>query len=162
MIRKLLKNQRLREVFLYCVVGALTTVVNYVVYFLFTRLAPGAPQQNAGLAGLIMGEDFQNVGLALLGTLIAWAAAVAFAFYPNRRWVFRSRSREVAREIREFVGARVLSLGADLGMMLLFLSVFGLNDMLAKLLSQVVVIAANYFASKFWIFKKREGSSRQP
>ena len=47
-------------------------------------------------------------------------------------------------------------------MMLLFLSVFGLNDMLAKLLSQVVVIAANYFASKFWIFKKREGSSRQP
>ena len=41
MIKKLWNNERLREIFLYCLVGGLTTVVNYVVYFLFTRLVGG-------------------------------------------------------------------------------------------------------------------------
>ena len=31
MIKKLWNNERLREIFLYCLVGGLTTVVNYVV-----------------------------------------------------------------------------------------------------------------------------------
>ncbi len=41
MIKKLWHNERLREIFTYCVVGGLTTVVNYVVYFLFTRVVGG-------------------------------------------------------------------------------------------------------------------------
>ena len=39
--------------------------------------------------------------------------------------------------------------------MRLFVGAWRMNDMLAKLIVQVVVIAANYFASKFWIFRRR-------
>ena len=101
MIKKLWNNERLREIFLYCLVGGLTTVVNYVVYFLFTRLV-GGEGSSPGLAALIMDDSFQNVGLIVAGTLVAWLAAVAFAFYPNKRWVFKSRGGDVKRELVQF------------------------------------------------------------
>ena len=154
MIKKFWHNERLREIFLYCLVGGLTTVVNYVVYFLFTRLV-GGEGSSPGLAALIMDDSFQNVGLIVAGTLVAWLAAVAFAFYPNKRWVFKSKGGNVRRELAQFLSARVLSLVMDVLLMLLFVGAWRMNDMLAKLIVQVVVIAANYFASKFWIFKRR-------
>ena len=154
MIKKFWHNERLREIFLYCLVGGLTTVVNYVVYFLFTRLA-GGEGSSPGLAALIMDDSFQNVGLIVAGTLVAWLAAVAFAFYPNKRWVFKSKGGNVRRELAQFLSARVLSLVMDVLLMLLFVGAWRMNDMLAKLIVQVVVIAANYFASKFWIFRRR-------
>ena len=157
MIKKLWNNERLREIFLYCVVGGLTTLVNYVVYFLFTRLVGGGGQ-SPGLAALILDDSYQNVGLTVAGTLVAWLAAAAFAFYPNKRWVFKSKGGDVKREIAQFLSARVVSLGMDVLLMMLFVGALGMNDLLAKLIVQVVVIAANYFASKFWIFKNREGS----
>ena len=82
MIKKLWNNERLREIFLYCLVGGLTTVVNYVVYFLFTRLV-GGEGSSPGLAALIMDDSFQNVGLIVVGTLVAWLAAVPSPFTPT-------------------------------------------------------------------------------
>ena len=93
---------------LYCLVGGLTTAVNYVVYFLFTRLV-GGEGSSPGLAALIMDDSFQNVGLIVAGTLVAWLAAVAFAFYPNKRWVFKSKGGNVRRELAQFLSARVIS-----------------------------------------------------
>ena len=154
MIKKLWNDKRLREIFLYCVVGGLTTVVNYVVYFLFTRLVGSGGAQSPGLAALILDSSYQDASLAILGTLVAWAVAVAFAFYPNKRWVFKSRGGDTQREIFQFLAARVVSLGMDVGLMALLVGACGLNDMLSKLIVQVVVIVANYFASKFWIFKR--------
>ena len=153
-IRTLWKDDRLREIFLYCVVGGLTTLVNYVVYFLFTRLVGGVPAENPGLSGLLLNGSVKNVGTVLSGVLVAWVCAVAFAFYPNKRLVFRSKKGNLKRELESFFGARVLSLLIELGMMALFLIVLHMNDLIAKLIVQFVVIAANYFASKFWIFKK--------
>ena len=154
MIKKLWNNGRLREIFLYCVVGGLTTVVNYAVYFLFTRLV-GGEGSSPGLAALIMDDSFQNVGLIVAGTLVAWLAAVAFAFYPNKRWVFKSKGGDVKREIASS-SPRASSLWSWTFCSCCSLwARWRMNDMLAKLIVQVVVIAANYFASKFWIFKRR-------
>lgn len=138
MIKKLWNDKRLREIFLYCVVGGLTTVVNYVVYFLFTRLVGGGGAQSPGLAALILDSSYQDASLAILGTLVAWAVAVAFAFYPNKRWVFKSQGGDTKREILQFLAARVVSLGMDVGLMALLVGACGLNDMLSKLIVQVV------------------------
>lgn len=153
MIKKFWNDERLREIFLYCVVGGLTTLVNYAVYFLFTRLV-GGEGQNPGLAALLMDDSYQSTGLVVAGTLVAWLAAVAFAFYPNKRWVFKSRGGDIRREATQFLCARVASLGLDVGLMALFVGALGMNDMLSKLIVQILVIAANYFASKFWIFRR--------
>ena len=152
MNKKPFKNERIRELFLYCVVGGLTTLVNIVVYALFTRLvaaSTGVPADS-------------TPWLAALGTCVAWVFAVAFAFYPNKKYVFRSEDGNLKQEIAGFVTARHLSLGIDPLLMLLFVGPLRMNDMVAKIITQVIVIAANYFASKFWIFRKRKGSGKQP
>ena len=68
---------------------------------------------------------------------------------------FKSRGGDVKRELVQFLSARVLSLVMDVLLMMLLAGALRMNDLLAKLIVQVVVIAANYFASKFWIFKRR-------
>lgn len=66
-------------------------MVNYVVYFLFTRLVGGGGAQSPGLAALILDSSYQDASLAILGTLVAWAVAVAFAFIPTSAGYLRAR-----------------------------------------------------------------------
>ena len=141
-----------KEIIVYLVFGVLTTLVNFVAYFLF---------------GLVISEE-----LYLVTNIIAWAIAVAFAYVTNKLFVFTSKSfapRVLVREIPEFVGARVFSLGVEeLGLWLL-VDICGLSGVsftllgltftgsfIAKVILAVVVIIMNYFFSKFIIFKKKE------
>ena len=53
-----------------------------------------------------------------------------------------------------FFGCRLLSLGLDMGVLWLGIEILRMNDMLVKILSNILVIIVNYIASKFFIFKK--------
>ena len=53
-----------------------------------------------------------------------------------------------------FFAARVGTLLMDMGIMFVFVTVLGFNDKIIKLFVQVVVTAANYIFSKFFVFKK--------
>ncbi len=140
-----------RELLLYVVFGVLTTLVNFGVFWLFTKL---------------LGE-----GLYLLNNAIAWVAGVIFAFITNKLLVFKSKSwqlKTAIKELTEFFGARLFSFGVEEGGMWLFISVMGLGakslslfgitltgQFLVKIALAVVVVILNYFFSKFIIFKKK-------
>lgn len=128
--------ERYREPILYVFFGGCTTVINIVVYYAATRF----------------------VRLDTTGaTVAAWLLSVLFAYVTNRIWVFESRSRElrsIARELASFYGARLATGLMDLGIMYLLVDVLGLNDMVIKILSNVLVIVLNYVLSKLFIFKK--------
>ena len=146
-LRALLHSDRFREIFVYGVVGVLTTVINYVAYFLVGR----------GVAALV-GLAPDHGAIILLAKIVAWVLAVAFAFWANKVYVFRSPGwgRDVLkRELPGFVSARVLSLVFDAAFVELAVHLLGINDMIATLISNLFVIVLNYFASKFWIFRKR-------
>jgi len=148
-LRAFIKTERFREMFLYLVVGGLTTVVSYVSYFLITRIVSA-----------MSGVPTDTVWLGTLGTAFSWCAAVAFAFYPNKKYVFKSTDtskKQLFSEIKSFVTARLLSLGVDAGMMAILMGPLGVNDLLSKLITQIVIVVLNYFASKFWIFRKKHG-----
>lgn len=147
-IKAFLKSERFRELFLYGVVGLITTAVNWGVYTLISRLS-----------ALILGIPVENALLIAIATIIGWAASVAFAFWTNKKFVFRSPGWDGAtlkRELPEFITARLLSLGFDAAFVELAVHLAGMNDLLAKLIANVIVIILNYFASKFWIFRKRK------
>ena len=146
-LKKFLGSDRFRELFIYCVVGALTTLINYGVYI-------GVTHGWAALTGCAA----DHPTLILVATVAAWILSVAFAFWANKKYVFRSPgwSREVLRrEVPGFVTARLLSLGFDV----VFVEatvLLGMDHRIAKLLSNVIVVILNYFASKFWIFRRRD------
>lgn len=149
-IKDLLKKYK--ELVLYAIVGVLTTLVNFVAFYLLN---------------LVLGED-----LYLVNNIIAWIIAVNFAYINNKLWVFESKSfaaKTVIREMVEFYSARFLSLIIDeAGMWFLVeildfdrfsFSVLGFEvtgKLIAKMLLMVIVIILNYVFSKFVIFRKKK------
>jgi len=141
-------SDRFRELFTYGVVGVLTTVINYIVY-------AGGTRGVAALAGIAP----DHAVLILAAKIVAWCASVAFAFVANKRWVFRSPDWSMStlrRELPGFVSARVLSLCFDAAFVELTVHLMGMNDLVATLIANIIVIVLNYFASKFWIFRKKD------
>lgn len=160
-IDKLFKNPKLNsmlkkvinlEMFLYIVFGVLTTVVNIVVLYLFEK----------------------NFGTKydLIFNIIAWIAAVAFAFVTNKFFVFRSKSTKsqtLFKEMISFTAARLFSLGVEEAGLAIAQFVFhadkktyilGLTGtMVAKLILQIIVVIMNYVFSKLFIFKDRSGKN---
>ena len=143
-IKDLLKKYK--EVILYVLFGGLTTVVNYIIYFICT-------------------EGFQ-IGWSP-ATLISWLGAVIFAYVTNRIWVFESRAKgfsAVLYEFVKFIAARLLSLGLEwltlkllidvLRMDVLLYRNLPLGEFLAKTVAQILVIIANYVFSKWIVFRK--------
>ena len=125
------------ELVSYLFVGVATTVVNYVVYYIATRL-------------LSMG--------VMPGTWTAWVVAVAFGYVANKAFVFHTHCDSVLSLLREagsFFAMRLVSLGMETVLMYLTVTVLGLNDLVMKLIVNIVVIILNYVFSKLFIFKKK-------
>lgn len=128
--------QKYWDVITYLVFGVLTTIVNYLIYL---------PVYN--LLGLS----------AALSNAIAWVVAVAFAYVTNKPFVFKSHDwswQVVLPELSKFVGCRVASGVAETVILLLTVDILGWNGNLWKLITSVLVVVLNYFASKFLVFKK--------
>lgn len=129
--------RKYKDVLFYAVFGILTTAVNIAVYWIFAH-----PLHCS----------------VMVSTIAAWIAAVLFAYVTNRRWVFHSSADtkdEIIRELISFFACRLATGALDWGMMFVFADMLHLNDMYVKLVANVVVIIANYIASKLVIFKKR-------
>ena len=144
--------EKYRELIIYIVFGALTTVVNYIIHFALRCL--GA-----------------NYYLALS---LAWAGAVLFAYVTNKIFVFNSKvkGKEALREVGLFVGARVFSYGLELVIFFLFIdlahadrfvwepsfveAVIPAGELLVKTFAQVFIVFSNYIFSKLVIFKKKK------
>ena len=126
-----------KEIVNYLIVGVLTTVVSLVVYY--------------GLTLTVL--DPEKAVQLQAANVISWIAAVVFAYFTNRRFVFESRSQNMLKEAAAFFAARLSTLVLDMVLMFLLVTC---NDKIAKLVVQAAVIVANYVLSKFLVFKKKE------
>lgn len=128
-----------REFIVYGIVGILTTAVSWLAAYVLKLFL------NDQIA-------WQNV---VINTL-SWAAAIAFAYPANRKYVFESKNQNVFRECIEFVGSRITTGVMEVAMMSLTVNVMKLDFWISKLLVSVIVIVANYVLSKLVVFKIRE------
>ena len=125
------------EALSYLIFGGLTTVVNYLVYL---------PCYN--LLGLSAG----------VSNVIAWVVAVAFAFLTNKPFVFRSHdwsARVVWPELTKFVGCRLGSGALETVILLITVDWFHWNGNVWKIVTSILVVIINYFASKLVVFRKK-------
>lgn len=125
------------DILVYLVFGVLTTAVNYIVYL---------PCYNL----LHLSSAVSNV--------IAWAAAVAFAYVTNKPFVFRSHdwsAKTVVPELTKFIGTRLGSGGLETLVLLVFVDILRGNGNVWKLLTSVLVVVLNYIGSKLLVFRKK-------
>ncbi len=120
----------------YLLVGTVTVLINVAVYCF-----------------LVYFLEFETVKSAVL----AWFASMLFAYPANKRWVFHSHAHgrnEVSREVLIFFACRVATGIVDWVCMYFFVDVMGLDDVMIKLYANVLVVALNYVASKWLVFRK--------
>ena len=125
------------DILVYLIFGVMTTAVNYIVYL---------PCYNL----LHLSSAVSNV--------IAWAAAVAFAYVTNKPFVFHSHdwsAKTVVPELTKFIGTRLGSGGLETVILLIFVDILSMNGNLWKLLTSVLVVVLNYIGSKLLVFRKK-------
>ena len=128
--------KKYEEVILYLIVGGLTTLVSILVYALFTKIF--------------------NVNY-MISNIISWMLSVSFAYVMNKKFVFKTKClnyQKLLLEIYQFFKYRIFSFVIDTLLMYLFVEVVSIDDMIAKVIVQVIVVILNYVFSKLFIFKK--------
>jgi putative flippase GtrA len=140
--------KKYKSIILYIIFGGLTTVVDWSISFLLYYL---------------WGDAIEATPILLHGAnVIAWVAAVAFAYVTNRIWVFESKRHgliPIAGEIAAFAGGRVLTLFLQEAIMGVFCTWLGLNEYIFKVIAAVLVVILNYFISKLLVFRKSKRES---
>ena len=122
----------------YLIFGFLAFVLNYVLYYLFSK---------------VLSLHY------LVATVLSWALTVVFAYWTNRTFVFKSKNKDVKalfEDFISFIGARVATELLEVALMFLMVDCAHLNEFISKFVCQVLVIVANYFLSKLWIFKEKK------
>lgn len=148
-----------RETILYLIFGVLTTLVNYVLFWLGLKLFT---------------ERY-----TLIINVFCFLAAATFAYVTNKLFVFESKSWRMSvlkKEIPAFFAARIFSFGLEEFGLWLCKDVFRVGRyelvlrlgshrlsvggiMIAKIVLSVVVVLLNYVFSKLYIFRKSGGNA---
>lgn len=133
-----------RETVSYLAVGVLTTAVDYVVFWL-------------------VNEALKRTGMDVAATAtwaqaVSWFAAVVFAYFTNKVFVFRNKNYEaryMLKEFGQFFAARVISGLVVLLAQWLLIDKLGMNEYVAKVFGSAFNLVFNYVASKLVIFREK-------
>lgn len=130
--------KKYKEIILYLVVGGLTTLINVAAYWIFAH----------------------PVSLnTVISTVLAWFVSVLFAFFANKIIVFGSKSygkKVFAKEMLLFFASRAATGALDVAIMYVFVDLLLFNDVVMKIISNVIIIILNYVISKFLVFGKKK------
>lgn len=126
-----------KSIIIYAVLGLLTTLVNYLLYFPLFYIAELS---------------------AALSNSIAWFFAVLFSFFTNKPFVFQSNDWSFGTLLREligFTGCRLLTGVLETVALLICVDVMNLNGFVCKIVVGIVVVILNYISSRIFVFRKK-------
>lgn len=135
-ISEFLKNIR-GEALRYIFIGVCTTLINFAIFTIMCK-------------GLQIDVTISNVTSVI--------TSILFAYVANKIVVFRSHCRnllELILEFSKFVGARLFTMIIEVGGVFLLVNVIGQDSVVGKLETQVLVVAGNFFISKYLVFKAK-------
>ncbi|WP_019228187.1 GtrA family protein [Sedimentibacter sp. B4] len=125
-----MNNKMSRELISYLVAGILTTLVNFLIYYVL----------------IFFGIEYKAANTT------AFLISVIFAFFINKKYVFLS-NKESTKEFMKFFSGRIFTYALDIGTMMVLVELLGASLYSAKIWANAVVMVSNYLLSKFWIFK---------
>lgn len=133
------------EKWLYLVFGGLTTVISIVTKLLLFVLVPGEPKWES-----------------TAGVVFSWICAVTFAFFTNKKYVFKNEThspQEFRKVFVSFYGARLATLAMEEAIFLVCCDLIGMNKTIITFFSQVLIFIANYILSKVFVFKNKDSGA---
>ena len=128
-------KKELKELISYIFVGGCTTAVNFIIFWFFIK---------------VIHQGW------LAANIISWMGAVVFAFWANKRYVFKSIN-ESGKEAYQFFILRLGTLAIESILLFIFIQLLGANEMLSKIVVSVITVISNYGLCKFKIFAVKGG-----
>ena len=126
--------KKYKEIINYLIFGGLTTLISIITYALFVK---------------VFHIDY------LISNVLSWIIAVLFAYITNKIFVFESKSKKNIKEITSFFFFRVVSLIMEMVILYIFVDMLHIDDLVTKIIAQVIVIVSNYIFSKVFVFKNQ-------
>lgn len=140
-LRKKLWNiyEKYKEIFNYIIVGALTTLVSLLSYYIFSRIL-----------------NIEKTIPFIIANTLSWILSVLFAYITNKIFVFetKTKTKETIKEAIKFVTSRIITYLIDLTLMFVLVKLIKLNNDISKLSVQFIILILNYILSKLLVFKK--------
>lgn len=133
--------RKYEEIIVYLIVGVLTTIVSWTAKFLANALL---------FHNTMYPTPFENTVLSTIN----WTTGVIFAYFTNRRFVFKSK-QPMRKEAPKFVLSRVSTWILDIVVMQV-LTALNINLVVASVISAVLVTIANYVFSKLFVFNRKK------
>ncbi len=134
------------EIIAYLIVGVLTTLVAWGAKFLANFVF---------FDNTMYPTVFQNGVLSIIN----WTAGVIFAYFTNRRFVFKSHD-PMLKEAPKFVLSRVSTLILDVVVMQVLNVMLKVQLTVATLISAILVMIGNYVFSKLFVFNVKSNSQK--
>ncbi len=137
-IQQLAKKHK--EMIVYVIFGVLTTAFDWLVYLLLKQF---------------MDENIANA--------LSQAAAIVFAFFTNKVYVFNDKSFEIKiflKQFIEFSALRLVTLGINSGAFFCMTKLLNVDDIISKISVSVIVLILNFIFSKLIVFKNK-GAKKQ-
>lgn len=125
------------EIIRYLISGGLTFLVSMSSYYLCTIIF-----------------DISKPIFLHLSNVISWILAVSFAYWISKKFVFKSKEKSRVEQLKFFM-YRILTLLIEIVLMYILVFKIKINDKIAKIIAQIVIIILNYVFSKFFVFKKK-------
>ena len=127
-----------RDAIRYVFFGGCTTLVNLVSFWLLRHVTP-------------LGITASNI--------ISVFLAIVFAFFVNSRFVFHSKTSGFKKKNIEFIkffSGRLLAMFIEVGGVWLLAEVILMDEFLAKLATQLIVLILNFLISKYFVFQSKK------
>ena len=93
-----------------------------------------------------------------ISEIFAFILALIFAYWVNKTIVFNSKCenfKELIKEMFSFTSCRIFTEIISIGLMNLAV-IIRMNDIIMKVIANIVVIILNFILSKLIIFKKKD------
>ena len=129
------------QVLLFGLVGFSSALVNLGIY-------------NLVLWGLQTLEWFSGVDF-LIAQFFGFVISVAWAFWFNRRYVFRTPGAPWKESlVKVYITYSLTGIGLSSLLSLLWIHVFGLPKEIVTILNDTLCFPVNFLLNKYWSFKK--------
>ena len=103
---------------------------------------------------------FRRMGIPLTpAVILAWFIYVTFSFFANKGLVFQHKAASISdffKSMLLFYGSRAFSGLMDVVLMNLFVKVLGWDELVAKLINEVLVSTFNFFFCFLVVFRKKK------
>ena len=103
---------------------------------------------------------FRHIGVPLTPAVImAWFIYVTFSFFANKKMVFQDKTTGLGAILKSmllFYGSRAFSGLMDVVLMNVFVKGLDWNELIAKLINEVLVSTFNFFFCFLVVFRKKK------